>query len=94
MRIDYSSRIVEKHIGPSPFRCYTTKTQTAPTTRPKTRRRTGYYVVGGVLVLASLTAAFGDDARYVYRAAQRTGRVTSALALNINEYVFAMNSTE
>ncbi|KAL4964812.1 ABC1 kinase family protein [Aspergillus stella-maris] len=43
-----------------------------------------YGIVGGVLVVGAVT--FSDDARHIYRAAARTGRVVGTLAVCINDY--------
>ncbi|THW75147.1 ABC1-domain-containing protein [Aureobasidium pullulans] len=55
------------------------------------RSRTRLYVVGGIVVAAAGAVAVSDDARYVWIAAQRTGRVVSTLALNINDYRRTLN---
>lgn len=44
----------------------------------------------GLGVLGSVVA-FGDEAKYVGKAAQRTGRVVSTLAVCINEYAHLSN---
>ncbi|THW06245.1 ABC1-domain-containing protein [Aureobasidium pullulans] len=55
------------------------------------RSRTRLYVVGGIVVAAAGAVAVSDDARYIWIAAQRTGRVVSTLALNINDYRRTLN---
>lgn len=83
-------RLVEKHkTAPSPLRSYTTQAGPA---KPR-KRRTGLYVAGGAILAGGITLAVTDEARYIYIAAQRTGRVVSTLALNINEYVWLLPST-
>ncbi|KAL1304790.1 hypothetical protein AAFC00_003722 [Neodothiora populina] len=54
--------------------------------RPWRRRKAVLYWVGGTLLVGVVAVGFTDEARYVWHAAQRTGRVTTALALNINDY--------
>ncbi|KAI5210330.1 hypothetical protein AUEXF2481DRAFT_35024 [Aureobasidium subglaciale EXF-2481] len=61
----------------------------APLKAPKSRKR--LYVLGGIVVAATGAVAVSDDARYIWIAAQRTGRVVSTLALNINDYRRTLN---
>ena len=80
-------QVVEKYTPRSPLRNYVTTAQPQfQNTPPKiSKRRTGLYILGATLVGGTAAVALSDEARYVYIAAQRTGRVVSALALNINE---------
>ncbi|KAL4785774.1 ABC1 family-domain-containing protein [Aspergillus varians] len=43
-----------------------------------------YGIIGGTILVGAVT--FSDDARHIYRAAQRTGRVVGTLAVCINDY--------
>ena len=54
-------------------------------TNEKSRKRTAIQIAaaGGALGVAALT--FSDDVKHAYAAAERTGRVVSALAVCINE---------
>ena len=71
-------------------RAYATETAPPkPPKSPKSRRR--LYVVGGIVLAATGAVAVSDDARYIWIAAQRTGRVVSTLALNINDYRRTLN---
>ena len=53
---------------------------------PRPKKRTGIILTasGGTLGLAAV--GFTDDVKHAYEAAERTGRVVSALFVNINEY--------
>jgi aarF domain-containing kinase len=42
-----------------------------------------YGVIGGVILVGAVT--FSSDAKHLYRAAERTGRVVGTLAVCINE---------
>lgn len=42
-----------------------------------------YGIIGGVIAVGAVT--FSDDARHIYRAAERSGRVVGTLAVCINE---------
>lgn len=42
-----------------------------------------YGIIGGVIAIGAVT--FSEDARHIYRAAERTGRVVGTLAVCINE---------
>ncbi|KAG9941383.1 ABC1-domain-containing protein, partial [Aureobasidium melanogenum] len=64
-------------------------TEAAPPKATKSRRR--LYIVSGIVVAAAGAVAVSDDARYIWIAARRTGRVVSALALNINDYRRTLN---
>lgn len=79
-----SNQVVESYTSPSALRRYTTTQPIQP--KPK-KRRTGLYILGGTVLFGIVAVNVSDDARYLYLAAQRTGRVTTCLALNINEYV-------
>jgi len=84
-----NSRVFEKSIPPlSPLRRYATHQGQA---NPKPRR-TGLYIFGATIIAATVAVSISDEARYIYIAAQRTGRVVSTLALNINEYAALSNS--
>jgi aarF domain-containing kinase len=78
-------QVVEKYTTRSPLRNYATQQQFQNTPPAISKRRTGLYILGATLVGGTAAVALSDEARYVYIAAQRTGRVVSALALNINE---------
>ena len=60
-----------------------------PLKSPKSRTR--LYVVGGIVIAAAGAVAVSDDARYIWLAAKRTGRVVTTLALNINDYRRTLN---
>lgn len=60
-----------------------------PPKSPKSRKR--LYIAGGMVLAATGAVAISDDARYIWIAAQRTGRVVSTLALNINDYRRTLN---
>lgn len=47
------------------------------------RKTIKYVVIGGTLLVGAVV--FSDDVQHFYRAAARTGRVVSALAVCINE---------
>ena len=64
-----------------PVRGYATSSKQV--LRPK-RRRVVLAAAGGALALSALP--FGVDAKHVYGAVERTGRVVSTLAVCINEY--------
>jgi len=83
-----NSRVFEKYTSPLSLRRYTTQ---QGQTNPKPRR-TGLYIFGATIVAATVAVSISDEARYVYIAAQRTGRVVSTLALNINEYAAPSDS--
>lgn len=68
----------------SPFRRYATEGAAPSPPSPKTRTR--LYIVCGVIVATAGAVAVSDEARFLWIAARRTGRVVSALALNINDY--------
>ena len=78
-----NNQVVESCTNTTPLRRYTAQREQA---KPKLRR-TGLYVLGAVVLAGTVAVSVSDEARYIYIAAQRTGRVVSALALNINEYV-------
>lgn len=53
--------------------------------KPKRRRRVVAIAATGTVGLGATVLAFGDDAKHAYKAAERTGRVVSTLAVCINE---------
>lgn len=55
--------------------------------KDSTRSKKFLYIAGGTLAVGAGAIAVSEDARHLYLAAQRTGRVVTTLALNINEYV-------
>ena len=60
--------------------------------RPRRRGRVVLAVATGGLGLGAI--AFQDEAKHVYKAVQRTGRVAGTLALCINEYVDLLGGTK
>lgn len=77
---------------PSPKRHYSSETPAQETAsnngkrqsgQDRSRNKTKYIIVGGALGVAAV--AYSDEVQHLYRAAARTGRVVSALAVCINE---------
>ena len=60
---------------------------TAQTARDSSRSKRLLYTVGGLVVVGAGAIAVSDEATHLYEAARRTGRVVTALFVNINEYV-------
>lgn len=56
-------------------------------------RRTTLLAAGGGAATAGVLA-FGDDIKYTYEAAERTGRVASALVACVNDYRKTLNARE
>ncbi|KAL4927220.1 ABC1 kinase family protein [Aspergillus undulatus] len=54
------------------------------------KKRFKYGLIGGVVLVGTVT--FSDDARHIYRAAARTGRVVGTLAVCINDYRVALKA--
>lgn len=69
-----------------------TKTLVAPSKLLR-RRRVNFAVGGGVLIVG-IFALFEDEIKHGFAAVQRSGRVLSALVLNINEYRVALKCNE
>lgn len=68
------------------YRSYTSTSRTARSVRIIRPRKAVYWAAAGGSLGGSLLF-FGDDIKHGWRAAERTGRVVSTLAVNINEYV-------
>ncbi|KAL3424463.1 ABC1 family protein [Phlyctema vagabunda] len=71
---------------------YSTKSQSAPAS-PRTNRRVLLAATTGTAVGVG-TFAFADDIKHSYKAAERSGRVASALAVCINDYRVTLNHNE
>lgn len=60
-------------------------TDTAYTNGAKPRRKGRVVAAAAVGGLGVTGLAFGDDVKHAYKAVERSGRVVSTLAVNINE---------
>ncbi|PMD27315.1 ABC1 family protein-like protein [Hyaloscypha hepaticicola] len=60
--------------------------------KSKKRRRVVFAAAGGALGVTAV--ALTDDVKHTYRAAERTGRVVSTLAVCINDYRVTLNQNE
>ncbi|RDL38064.1 Protein kinase-like (PK-like) [Venustampulla echinocandica] len=81
--------------GVKQSRGYSTKTgYTYPdSARPKRKRRV-IAITATVGVLGATALAFGDEVKHAYKAAERTGRVASTLAVCINDYRVTLSQNE
>lgn len=65
-----------------------------PPTSTPTRGRRALYIAGGLLILGGGAVSVSDEARHLYRAAQRSGRVVSTLYLCMQEYAHMLELIE
>jgi len=76
-----------------PQRCHQSTTDTIKqyaqdaerATRDSTRSKRLLYLAGGTLAVGGSAYAVSDEAKYIYHAVQRTGRVASTLLVCVNE---------
>lgn len=64
-----------------------------PIVKPR-RRRVVAIAATGTVGLGATVLVFGDDVKHAYKAAERTGRVVSTLAVCINDYRVTLNQNE
>ncbi|KAF4551791.1 ABC4-like protein [Elsinoe fawcettii] len=77
--------VVHRHCGEAaPIRRFATKAPQPK--RGSTRSRTLFYTTVGAFGVGVSAVYVSDEARHIYHAAQRSGRVVTTLFLNINDY--------
>ncbi|KAF2155587.1 ubiquinone biosynthesis protein [Myriangium duriaei CBS 260.36] len=67
-------------------------TEPAANQKSSTRSKRFLYTAGGLLVVGAAAVSLSDQARHLYRGAQRSGRVVTTLYLCIQDYRTVLNS--
>ena len=79
---------------PRQLRGYATKGNYTPPKPPRSKRKGRIVFAATTGTLAASAFAFQDNVKHAYKAAERTGRVASALFVNINDYRVTLNMNE